>query len=52
MAFAQHIVVSVVRNGEDMWGHFRLSFAFVAADNVVVIDREPFVRIDGDTEKT
>lgn len=34
-----------------MWGHFRLSFAFVATDYVVVVYGKPFIRIDRDTEE-
>ena len=52
MTLTQHIIVSVIRNGVDVWGHFRLSLALVAADNVVVVDGEPLVGVDSDTEKT
>ena len=52
MTLTQHVVVGVIRNGVDVWGHFRLSLALVAADNVVVIDGKPLVGVDSDTEKT
>ena len=35
-----------------MWRHLRLSLSLVATDNVVVVDREPLVGVDGDTEET
>ena len=52
VTLSQHIVVGIVRNGEDMWGHFRLSLSLVTTDNVVIVDRKPFVGVDGDTEET
>ena len=52
VTFSQHIVVSIIRDGEDMWRHFRLSLALVTTNNMVVIYGEPLVGIDCDTEKT
>ena len=52
VALTQHIVVSVIRNGENVWRHLRLSLGLVATDNVVIVDRKPLVGIDGDTEET
>ena len=52
MTFSQHVVVGIVGNGEDMWGHFRLSLALVATNDMVIVHWKPFVGIDGDTEET
>ena len=52
VTFSQHVVVSIIRNGEDMWRHFRLSLALVTTNDVIVIYWEPFVGIDSDTEET
>ena len=51
MAFTKHIIIRIIGNRENMWGHFRLSFAFVATDYVVVVYGKPFIRIDRDTEE-
>ena len=52
MTFSQHIVVSVIRNGENVWRHFRLSLALVATNNMVVVYWKPLIGIDSDTEET
>ena len=52
MTLSQHIVVGIVGDRENVWGHFRLSLSLVATDNVVIVHWEPFVRVDGDAEKT
>ena len=52
VTFAQHIVVSIIRNGVNVWRHFRFSFALVTTDNMVIIYWKPLVWIDSDTEKT
>ena len=52
VTFSQHVIVSIIRNGEDMWRHFRLSLALVTTNNVIVIYWKPLVGIDCDTEKT
>ena len=52
VTFSQHVIVSIIRNGEDMWRHFRLSLALVTTDNVIVIYWKPLVGIDGDIEET
>ena len=52
VTFSQHVIVSVIRNGEDVWRHFRLSLALVTSDNMIVIYWEPLVGIDSDTEET
>ena len=52
VTFSQHVIVSIIRNGEDMWRHFRLSLALVTTNNVIVIYWEPLVGIDSDTEET
>ena len=35
-----------------MWGHFSLTLVLVANDDVVIVDGQPFVGVDGDTEET
>ena len=35
-----------------MWRHFILSLATVDTNNMVIVDREPLVWIDSDTEET
>ena len=52
VTFSQHVIVSIIRNGEDMWRHFRLSLALVTSNNVVVVYWKPLVGIDSDTKKT
>ena len=52
VSLSQHVVVGVIGNGEDMRRHFRLTLALVAADDVVVIDGQPLVRVDGNAEQT
>ena len=52
MTFSQHVVVGIIGNGEDMWGHFRLSLALVATNDMVVVHWKPFVGIDSDTKET
>ena len=52
VTLSQHVVVSIIRDGKDMWGHFRLSLALVTTNNVIVVYWEPLVGIDSDTEKT
>ena len=51
MAFTKHIIISIIGNRENMWGHFRLSFAFVATYYVVVVHGKPLIRVDRDTEE-
>ena len=35
-----------------MWGHFSLTLVLITHDDVVIVDRQPFVGVDGDTEET
>ena len=35
-----------------MWGHFSLTLVLITDDYVVIVDRQPFVGVDGDTEET
>ena len=35
-----------------MWGHFSLTLVLVAHNDVVIVDGQPLVGVDGDTEKT
>ena len=48
----QHIIVSVVRDGVDVWWHFSFSLVLVTSNNVGVVYWKPLVGIDSDTEKT
>ena len=52
LALAQHVVVGVVRDGVDVRGHLSLALVLVAHDDVVIVDGEPLVGVDGDTEET
>ena len=35
-----------------MWGHFSLALVLVAHNDVVIVDGQPLVGVDGDTEET
>lgn len=48
---AQHVVICIVCDGVDMWGRLRAPFAFVGRDHGRRVDWQPFIRIDGHTEK-
>ena len=52
MTLAQHIVVGIVGDGVDVGRHLSLALVLVAHDDVVVVDGEPLVGVDGDTEET
>ena len=52
VTFSQHVIVSIIRNGENVWRHFRLSLALVTSDNVIVIYWKPLVRVYSNTEET
>ena len=52
MSIAQHIIVGIVGNGEDVRRHFVFSLALVDADNVIIVNCEPFVRVHRDAEKS
>ena len=52
LAIAQHVVVGIVRDRVDVGRHFSLALILVANDNVVVVDGEPLVGVDSDTEET
>ena len=52
MTLAQHIVVGIVGDGVDVGRHLSLALVLVAHDDVVVVDGEPLVGIDGDAEET
>ena len=51
MTIAQHIIVRIVRNGENMGRHFILSFSLIDTNHVVIVNGQPFVGVDRDTEK-
>ena len=40
-SLAQHVIVSIITNGEDVRRHFRFSLSFVAADHMVIVNRQP-----------
>ena len=46
MPFAKHVIVSVVGNGENVRGHFGLSFSLIAAHHVIVVNWEPLVGVN------
>ena len=52
MSVSQHVRISIVGDGENMWRHFILSLATVDTNNVVIVYGEPLVWIDSDTEET
>ena len=35
-----------------MWGHFSLTLVLITHDDVVIVDRQPFVGVDCNTEET
>ena len=41
LSLSQHVIVSVVRNGENMRRHLRLSLSLVASDDVIIVHGEP-----------
>ena len=47
----QHVSVGVVSDGEQMRWHFSPLLAVVFLDNVVGVDGQPSVGIDGHTEQ-
>merc|ERR1712168_369230 len=49
---SQHVVVSVISNGKQVRRHFRTFFSTVHIDNHRTVNRQPFVGIDTNTEKT
>ncbi len=46
-----HVVVGVVSDGEEMGRHFRAPLAPVLADDVLCVDGQTLVRVDGHTEQ-
>ena len=52
MSVSQHVGISIVRDGENVWRHFILSLATVDTNNMVIVYGEPLVWIDSDTEET
>jgi len=47
----QHVAVGIVSDGEQMRRHFGSPLAAVLVHNVLPVDRQAFVRIDGDAEQ-
>ena len=41
LSLSQHVIVSVVRNGENMRRHLRLSLSLVTSDDVIIVYGEP-----------
>lgn len=52
MLTLQHVLVSIVRNGEQMRGHLVSSFAAVFFHNAFGVNWQPSVGVDSNTEKT
>jgi hypothetical protein len=48
----EHVSVSVVSNGEQVRGHFGSPLALELVDDLLGVDGQTAVRVDGDTEET
>ena len=48
----QHVLVGGIDDGEDVRRHFRGTFSTVQLDDLVGIDGQSHVGVDGDAEKT
>ena len=48
----QHVLVGVVRDGEQVRGHLNLPLSSVLGDDTVIVDREATVGVNGDAEKS
>ena len=51
MTLAQHIVVGIVRDGEDVRRSFTPLLASVSSNHLLVVDWQPLVGIDSHTEQ-
>ena len=51
LAIAQHVIVGIVGDRVDMGRHFRFAFVRVTLDNVRIVHRQPFIRVNGDAEQ-
>ena len=52
LTILQHIMIGIIANREDVRGHLRTAFSPVCKDNLLCVNGESSVRIDGYTEKT
>ena len=48
----QHSVISVVSHREEMRRHLCLPLSFVVLNDVICVDGQPLVRVDGHTEES
>lgn len=51
LAILQHVMVSVVTDGEDVGRHFTSLLSFEHLNHLLRVDGKTTVRIDGNTEK-
>lgn len=47
----KHVLVSVVRDGEDVWGDLLAFLSSVPDHHLWVVDRQPLVRVHSHTEE-
>ena len=48
----QHVLVGIVGDGEQMWGHFNSPLSPVFLDDGVLVDGEATVGVDGDAKES
>ena len=48
----QHIHVSIISNGEEMRRHLVPTFSLVLENDVLTVDWQPTIWVDGDAEET
>lgn len=51
MITCHHVLISTLRNGENVWGNFIPSLIVVDFHGSDRVDWVPFVGVDGDTEQ-
>ena len=48
----QHVLVGIVGDGEQMWGHFNSPLSPIFLDDGVLVDGEATVGVDGDAKES